>query len=293
MAPREHTVEREGGHVLKVAEDGDPSGVPVFALHGTPGSRLLYPKHVEDARSKGIRLIGYDRPGYGGSTVLPGRRVSNVAGEVATIADALEIERFGVWGHSGGGAPALACAALQPKRVVAASSLAAVAILAADGIDPLAGAGEYNREDFALMMSDRSTWEAKVQKEATEMASATAEELRAMFDSLLSEVDRAALSTELTEFLVRQVREGLRTGGDGMRDDNLSTILPWGFELGSIHVPVQVWHGEQDRFVPFSHGQWIASHLRRGEIHLEPNEGHITLYERRIPEVHDWIRSKF
>jgi hypothetical protein len=34
-------------------------------------SRHLYGGWVADAQTKGIRLIGYDRPGYGGSTARP------------------------------------------------------------------------------------------------------------------------------------------------------------------------------------------------------------------------------
>jgi pimeloyl-ACP methyl ester carboxylesterase len=48
-----------------VLEDGAPGGVPLIAHHGTPGSRLLYRRWVEDATERGIRLIAYDRPGYG------------------------------------------------------------------------------------------------------------------------------------------------------------------------------------------------------------------------------------
>jgi len=292
-AAREHTVDRPGGHILRVYEDGDPAGKPVFSLHGTPGSRLLYPKHVADATARGIRLIGYDRPGYGSSTTLRGRRMSNVPGDVAAIADALGIERFAVWGHSGGGSPALACAALQPKRVIAASALAAVAPLGADGFDPLTGMGESNLEDFRLMISNQPAWEVKIQKDAADIRQANAEQLQAMFTSLLSDVDLRALSPELVDFLVTQAREGLRPGADGVRDDNLSDILPWGFELSAIKVPVQLWHGGHDRFVPFQHGQWIASRLRRAEVHLDPEEGHLSLYEHRIPEVHAWLRAKF
>ena len=57
------------GRTLAYEQQGDPGGVPVFALHGTPGSRLtgLHPD-PEKVRLAGLRLITYDRPGYGGST---------------------------------------------------------------------------------------------------------------------------------------------------------------------------------------------------------------------------------
>ncbi len=290
---REHVVRQPDGRELAVQEDGDPTGRPVFSFHGTPGSRLLYPPHVADARARGIRLIGYDRPGYGGSTPRRGRRMADVATDVGAIADSLGIERFGIWGHSGGGAPALACAALLPGRVVAASSLAGVAPLNGTGFDPLAGMGAANLEDFRLMMSDRAAWEAKTESDARELAHAGPDEMRQMLDSLLSDVDRPVLTPELLDFFQTQGGEGLRNGAAGMRDDNLSDVEPWGFELATIRGPVQVWHGTHDRFVPFTHGQWLATHVPHAEAHLEPEEGHLTLYRGRIPEVHAWILSKF
>src|SRR4051812_49452500 len=72
----------------------------------------------EDAvRELGIRVVTYDRPGYGRSTRHPGRRVVDCVGDVATIADELGIKRFAVSGASGGGPHALAIAARLPERV--------------------------------------------------------------------------------------------------------------------------------------------------------------------------------
>jgi pimeloyl-ACP methyl ester carboxylesterase len=293
MTVRESTVTLPDGRTLAVAEAGDLVGRAVFTLHGTPGSRLIYDKHAADARAKGLRLIGYDRPGYGSSTVRRGRSVAEVAADVRAIADALGVDRFGVWGHSGGGGPALACAALLPDRVVGAVSLATTAPPTATGFDPTEGMGEANVEDLRLLRSDPAAWERKVEVDAADFAHATPEQTMELLSSLLSPLDRGALSPELGAFLSRQVQVGLAPGGAGMRDDNLADLKPWGFEVEAIEVPVQVWHGRHDRFVGFSHGQWLAAHVGGAESHLEPEEGHLSLYERRIPEVHRWIRERF
>src|SRR6267154_405359 len=71
----ERLVHTSGNRVLRTEEAGDPNGQPVLMLHGTPGAGLFYGPHVTDALGKGIRLIAYDRPGYGGSTSRPGRSV--------------------------------------------------------------------------------------------------------------------------------------------------------------------------------------------------------------------------
>ncbi len=107
-----HTVVTPDGRSLEVHEEGAPAGLPVVVHHGTPMSGLQYPPHVELAREQSLRLLGYDRPGYGGSSRAPGRIVADCAADVAAIADALGLERYVTWGISGGGPHALACAAL-------------------------------------------------------------------------------------------------------------------------------------------------------------------------------------
>ncbi len=288
---REHSVRLSSGKLLQVREEGDPRGVPVFSLHGTPGCRFTYPPLVTHALSRGIRLISYDRPGYGGSTANPGRRMVDTAQEVAAIADSLGLGRFGVWGHSGGGAPALACAAVLAPRVVGVASLAGVAPYPAEGLDWIAGTGELNTADFRLMLSDRGAWEEKSRRDREEMLSWTPDQLREGLASLCSEVDRQALTDEFVEFLLRQGREALRPGDQGMRDDNLSTILPWGFDLSQITVPVQVWHGAQDRFVPMSHSQWVAARIPNADVHLERDQGHLTTLIDRAPVAQGWLAS--
>jgi pimeloyl-ACP methyl ester carboxylesterase len=105
MSPPEREAHLGDGRTLRVLEQGDLRGHPVFYLHGTPGSRLLFDRQVGDASRHGLRLIGPNRPGYDGSTPNPGRCIGDEAADVAAIADALGLDRFAVYGHSGGAAP--------------------------------------------------------------------------------------------------------------------------------------------------------------------------------------------
>jgi pimeloyl-ACP methyl ester carboxylesterase len=281
------------GRTLRIIEDGDPGGRPVIVLHTSPGSKLLYEKHVADATRRGIRLIGYDRAGYGGSTARPGRTVVDEASDVRAIADSLGIDRFAVWGHSKGGSFALGCAAVLPDRLVAAASLAPVAPNPAEGLDWFAGVAEANVADFRLLTNDPVAWRRKLVREVEEMRDLTEEQLTESLFGPSPDADRAALTPELLAYAYAQMQDGLSQGPDGFIDDNLSDIRPWGFDLSSITVPVQLWHGLDDTLVPLSHAKWLAAHLPRAEIHLEPGEGHVSLFARRIPEVQEWLVSHF
>ena len=106
--------------------------------------------------------------------------------------------------------------------------------------------------------------------------------------SLLSPIDAAALTHELAAFLVASFKLGLEPGDQGWWDDGASHLAPWGFELEAIRVPVQLWHGVHDQFVPFQHGQWLAEHIPGVHAHLTETDGHLTLFNR-VPEVHEWL----
>jgi pimeloyl-ACP methyl ester carboxylesterase len=283
----------EDGRMIRIDEGGDPEGRPVIALHTCPGSKLLYGEHVADAKRRGIRLISYDRAGYGGSTPRPGRAVVDEAADVRAVADTLGIERFAVWGHSKGGSYALACGAILADRLVAVGSIAAVAPYPAEGLDWFDGVSEAALAGFRLMTSDPEAWKRQLVAEVEEMRGISVE---ALYESLFqssSDADRSVLTPELLAFARAQMRDGLSQGPEGYLDDSRSDVRPWGFDLGSIKVPVQLWHGTDDQLVPLSHAKWLAAHLPRAEIHLEPGEGHISLFARRIPEVQEWLVSRF
>lgn len=281
------------GRQVRVEEAGDPKGMPVLMHHGTPGAGHLYRPHVADAMDRGIRLIGYDRPGYGRSTPQPGRSVADCAADVRAIAAALGIDRLGVWGISGGGPHALACAALLPDLVVAVGSLAAIAPYGAPGLDYFTGMGEENVDDIKLSLEDEPAARAKLIEDRERVLALTAEDMVQAFPTLVSAADAAAFTLELAEYLVACNQDGLAPGGDGWWDDGGAHLHPWGFDLESIRAPVQLWHGRHDRFVPFQHGEWLASKIPGVEAHLTEEDGHLTLLQRRVGEVHAWLLDHF
>lgn len=285
----EHQVTIADGRRLQVLERGVPDGRPVLVHNGTPNSRLLYEPTVELAERQGIRLISYDRPGYGGSDRDPGRSVASCAQDVQRIADTLGIERLGVWGISGGGPHALACAALLPDLVPAVASLASIAPWDAEGLDYFAGMGEDNIEELQLMVRDMAAGRAKCDEERLESLAATPETIHTTMETLLSDVDRAALTPALSQFLYESTQVGLAPSADGWWDDDMAFMEPWGFELDQIRTPVLLLHGREDRFVPFSHGKWLADQIPGVQARLSEDDGHLTLLENHIESVHGWL----
>lgn len=278
------------GRTLAVQTGGPVDGLPVLVHMGTPNSRHLYPAAVADAASRGMRLVSYDRPGYGGSTPQPGRTIADCAADVRAICAALAIERLAVWGISGGGPHTLACAALLPDVVVGTASLASPAPFDAEGLDYFAGMGQDNVDDIKLQIADPEAARTKAEADRQALQETDFGEV---YPSLLSPADAAVITGELATYLEKISQEGLAPGIDGWWDDGDALVKPWGFALTDISVPTLLLHGRQDSFVPFAHGEWLAKHVPNVEARLTDTDGHLTLLANRIGEVHDWLRQRF
>jgi pimeloyl-ACP methyl ester carboxylesterase len=285
----ERTVRTPDGRTLAVDIGGDPAGKPVLVHMGTPNSRRMYGPAGQDAAERGLRLISYDRPGYGGSSPQPGRIVADCAADVRAICAGLHIDRLAMWGISGGGPHVLACAALLPDLVVAAASLASPAPFGAEGLDFFAGMGQANVDDIRLFFTDEVAARAQTDKERDEMLAATPDEMTDGLKSLLTPTDAAVLTGQLAEFLAYSAREGLALGSEGWWEDNCCLAGPWGFKFADIAVPVLLLHGREDKFVPFGHGEWLAGQIPGVEARLLDHDGHLTLLAHRVPEVHAWL----
>jgi len=275
------------GRSLELHEIGDPNGLPVIVHHGTPASGLLYDRWA----TPGIRLISFDRAGYGGSARNRGRTVAAVAADTEAIADELGLDRFATWGISGGGPHALACSALCGDRLIAAASLAGVAPWGAEDLDWLDGMGEDNVKEFDLVLAGEEALRPASERDREQMLALGADAMREMFASLLGELDRAALTGALAALIHEATEHGLAPGADGWIDDDLAFVAQWGFDLANISRPTLIVHGSDDRFVPVAHGEWLAAHIPGAEAWIDDENGHLTLLQNRVGEVHEWLLS--
>ena len=106
------------GRTLGWTQSGDAHAAPLLWFHDSPNSRLdASPNGLrQDLTAGGIRLLGFDRPGYGLSTSHPDRTLRTVADRVTASVDALSLDRFAVAGWSGGGPMALATAQVRQEE---------------------------------------------------------------------------------------------------------------------------------------------------------------------------------
>ena len=269
------TTKGRDGRTLMFAEWGAPGGRPVFSLHGTPGCRLSAPRRVqlgfeEIVRSVGVRLITYDRPGYGGSDRHPGRRVVDCVADVLAIADAAGIDRFAIEGGSSGAQHALAVAALAPERVTRAACVA-----------PMAPYTVLGHEAWSKDQADGV-------REYVVACLRGVDRMQAVFGEEDAQMRQEASAADPRSAEVfEQTREGLW----GWVDDEVSAFQPWGFDSPAASVPVAIWHDPRDSVLPGQHAEWLAAHIPGATRRSSDALGHGSSGDPKPAwvEVYSWL----
>lgn len=286
-AGRGHHVVALDGRTLRYEQIGDPAGAPVFVLHGTPGSRLsgLRPHHQRVAEA-GLRVITYDRPGYGGSSRHPGRRVLDCIGDIAAIADELRLDRFAVSGASGGGPHALAAGARLVGRVTSVACDVGAAPYDAPDLDWFGGMDPVNVEELTWALAGEDTLARELAREARKVLDRVEQDPAAVLDGVeLAASDRAVLERpDVRETLRASTREAFKQGVSGWVDDDLAFVAPWGFDVQEIAVPVQIRYGEGDVLVPAAHGRWLATHVPGASVTID-RAGHLSTPDEHLERL--------
>jgi pimeloyl-ACP methyl ester carboxylesterase len=264
------------GRLVTYSLFGPADGRPVVFHNGTPGSRHLGPRMTRTVERHGVRLLVLDRPGYGTSSRSPGRSVADVVTDVQAVIDRLGWSHFAVWGASGGGPHALACAGLLADRVTSCASVVGPAPYPAQGFDWFEGMSPGNVEEFSRALEGEDSYRPLVERLAKEAVDAAqVGEVPASLASELPEADIAAIRTRMEdEGYVDRVLAANRDGVDGWVDDCIAFTMPWGVDPSAIDVPVSVWYGRDDVLCPRNHSEWLLSNIPNAERHELPH-GHL------------------
>jgi len=250
------------GRKVQLEEYGDPSGAPALWFHGGFSSRLEASCLDAPAREVGLRVLAPDRPGVGGSDLLPDRTVTGYADDVRELLDALELERVAVGGLSNGGMYAMAVASALPGRVVRAVPYNSSTPVA----DPAARAAlsRTARLSYAFMLRKVDRLDDLMVKERGRLATALAR--RANPDShLFADPSIAAAHRATIAEALRQPRNGY------LQQEIRHCTGPWGFDHRAVAVPTAVVTGEKDAGLGYAR-VW-ASELPQGRLVVVPG-GH-------------------
>lgn len=269
------------GRLLGYAEYGKADGKPLFYFHGLPGSRLDAKLMEPVSERTNARIIAIDRPGFGLSDFLPGRRLLDWPDDVCQLADALRLDRFSVIGVSGGGPYVAVCALKIPDRLHSAG------IVCGLGPPDVPGAtrGMKGLGRFGLYLSRRAPWALTPFYNAA-VGLLRRDPGRFHLAGAISGPDRPVLSrVDIRSILNASFFETVRNGVEGGVWELSLHGRPWGFSLEQIPMEVHLWHGDLDYTVPPCMARYQADTIPRCRARFLPDDGHFSLPINHAEEI--------
>lgn len=271
------------GRNLEYHEQGDPDGIPVIYIHGTPDSgATLGSLENKLGKQLGIRWIGPNRPGIGASTFYPNRRVLDYHSDIKALTEHLGLERYCILGTSGGTGYTLACAQHLPRN-----KLGAVGICA--GIGPweagLEGQSEINSsvmqiwKDSPEVILDTLS-QIYVPAASTSDYAAIETLWRGEVEKWFTGADQEQLREESSiQAAVRTFRQVYLHGTAAHAKDMRLNTQNWGFEIQDVdYEGLMLWYGSKDENTSPQMGRYMAERLKGCEYKEYEGRTHFTIW---------------
>jgi len=278
----EQTLQMRDGRRLGFAEYGLPDGSPCFYFHGHPGSRLEAGVAHEAAASAGVRIVAFDRPGFGLSDFDPGRTILSWPRDIEAAADMLGLGQVAVLGASGGGPYALACAYALGERVSRVGLISSIAPYQAPGVTE--GMRWQNRVGFQLGARFPPLARLIMWSMARQLDRDPERTVDAIVAAMSPSDAKIARRPEIRRMLRADITEAFRQGSGGAARDVVLLGAAWGFDLGEIRPTVLLWQGESDVLATPAMGRHLASAIPDCRATFYPDEGHLLAFEH-MPEI--------
>jgi pimeloyl-ACP methyl ester carboxylesterase len=268
--PREVNV---GESVVGVYEYGDPSGAPVMVFHGTPACGAGFAWADAPARERGLRLIAPDRPGVGVSSRIRSWTIADYPARVGALADVLGFERFSVWGYSGGGPYAVACAAMLGDRV---RTTAVAAGMGQVGVWATIDESEKTDRQMLHLSTTHPAIARFLLGVSGRGARISPRIAMKSFEKQLHANDRdVVIALGPPKEAMALFTQAFLKGAQGVVADYAAIAQPWGFDVESIDAPLAVFHGDADTMVPLRHGEELARRVAGSTLVVWPGAGHL------------------
>lgn len=276
----------DGGAVVAFQEYGDPSGLPVVFCHGWPSSCTMAQLADEPARQLGVRIISADRPGISGSSLQPNRKLADWPRVIEGLLDHLDIGEFRVLAISGGAPYAYTMAAAMTGRVQAIAIVCGAIPMAE--LEDDRGLLPLYRWMLALHRSRPQLLRNLFRVAQPFLSVRPPVRLRPLLLKMLRlrPCDEESLRDAAAfEAIFESQRRAWRGSAEGVMADAQIYAHPWGISLEEVHVPVRLWHGNQDRAFSVHLAEEVAKRLPNCKARFIDNAGHYSLPIRYMREI--------
>jgi pimeloyl-ACP methyl ester carboxylesterase len=217
---------------------------PVVFIHGAGGNYLHWPPEVR--RLPGQRIFAPDLPGHGRSDGVGRQAIDDYAQCILDFLDALRIHKAIYIGHSMGAAIALTLALDYPRRVLALG---------------LMGGGARLKVSPDLIQNTSSP--------AT---------LPQAFQDIAGMAFSPVVEPRLKQLAMQRMAATRSTvlNGDFIACNQFDVMD----RLAKIRVPTLVVCGADDRMTPLRYSEHLASSIKRAELVIVPDAGHMVMIEK-------------
>lgn len=243
------------------------SGPTLVFSHGVSISARTWVKQFAELPERGVRVVAYDHRGHGASIAgSTGHSIDNLATDIQTVIDGLDLHDVVLVGHSMGGIAAQAYALHHPDH--ARARVRGLVLLSTFARTPLAAAGRINGAAMKV-----TGW--------LDLAALTGRtELGTLVARLGFGRDPQASHVELARQML----------ADCGPDTSRAAILPLlgldlTAELEDLEIPTLVIGGTSDRLTPPLEARRLARHIPGARLHLIERAGHMLMLER-TEELH-------
>jgi pimeloyl-ACP methyl ester carboxylesterase len=283
MDKENQTLLLNDGRVLGFAQYGSAEGRPIFYFTGGNSSRIEGRWFDQAAQQRNVKLLVPDRPGFGLSSFQPNRRFLDWPDDIAQLADSLHIDKFAVFGLSGGSPHVAAVAHKIPDRVTRAAIISGVAPPEMPG----RFVGMWLPIRLIFFLARRLPWLNKIV--LTQMGSFYANKeqmLKQMMRALpVPDVELIHERPEIIEIFSEAVMEAHRNGIEGDAWEWRLYVRPWGFRLSEISTEIRLWYGQYDQNAPIGMGQYLDQQIPNSQLHVVDDGGHFSTINNHIGAI--------
>jgi pimeloyl-ACP methyl ester carboxylesterase len=267
-------LELADGRTLTYEDTGARDGTPVLYQHGTGDSRLCTHPDETIAADLGLRLISADRPGVGGSTVKKHRTLLDWGSDTEQLADHLGVEHVVLAGHSGGGPHSFAIAHRLGDRVAR--------IVVAAPLGPFDHGGTkamVKDSDLTLIFKLAHTKFIAVaagKAESKHYSKDVSGFVRHCAEAWPGDHD-IFTDPALEPMFEAEFLAAFEQGGIGALDD-MWAYLEWGFDIGELTQPTDIFVGTNDDIIDPEMSNLIQQRITDSSLTTWEGAGHYGVY---------------
>jgi pimeloyl-ACP methyl ester carboxylesterase len=268
-------------HLCRTLRSADEDERLVVFCHSSPGAGRFDPDPAL-TRARDVTLLSVDRPGYGSSSRVSAGKWATVgaaADDIATVLDALPVERAGVVGWSAGGRVALALAARHPDLV---DRVVVVATPAPDEEVPWVDPDQRTELERLRQLPPEEAHAALCRSLAPVVPSDPFSDQALWLLAAEGTSDQAALrSPRVRNRLGEMLRAAFAQGVAGLAADIAGYCLqPWGFEPEAVEAETLLLYGARDPLAGPRHARWWQERLPNVRLEIDPDAGHLVLISK-------------